>query len=38
VLFGTSALPLEVWLYALPFAAAMLALEEGRKLLQRVSQ
>jgi calcium-translocating P-type ATPase len=36
-LFGTAALPLEVWLYALPFAAAMLALEEGRKLLQRVS-
>jgi len=37
-LFGTDALPLEVWLYVLPFAAAMLVLEEGRKLLQRVSQ
>jgi calcium-translocating P-type ATPase len=35
-LFGTAALPLEVWLYVLPFAAAMLALEEGRKLLKRV--
>jgi sodium/potassium-transporting ATPase subunit alpha len=34
-IFGTAALPLEVWLYALPFAAAMFALEEGRKLLQR---
>ncbi|OFZ85906.1 MAG: ATPase [Betaproteobacteria bacterium RBG_16_66_20] len=35
-LFGTAALAPEVWLYVLPFAAAMLALEEGRKLLQRV--
>jgi len=34
-LFGTAALPLEVWLYVLPFAAAMFALEEGRKLLRR---
>jgi calcium-translocating P-type ATPase len=34
-LFGTAALPLEVWLYVLPFAAAMFVLEEGRKLLQR---
>jgi calcium-translocating P-type ATPase len=35
VLFGTAALPLEVWLYALPFVAAMVVLEEGRKLLRR---
>jgi sodium/potassium-transporting ATPase subunit alpha len=34
-LFGTAALPLEVWLYVLPFAAAMLVLEEGRKFLLR---
>jgi len=34
-LFGTAALPVEVWLYVLPFAAAMLALEEARKLLAR---
>jgi magnesium-transporting ATPase (P-type) len=31
-LFGTAALPLDVWLYMLPFAAAMFALEEARKL------
>lgn len=34
-LFGTAALPLEIWLCVLPFAAAMLALEEGRKILIR---
>jgi calcium-translocating P-type ATPase len=34
-LFGTAALPPEVWIFVLPFAAAMLALEEGRKLLRR---
>jgi sodium/potassium-transporting ATPase subunit alpha len=34
-LFGTDALPLEVWLFVLPFAAAMFVLEEGRKLAQR---
>jgi len=34
-LFGTAPLPQEVWLYVLPFAAAMFALEEGRKLLRR---
>jgi calcium-translocating P-type ATPase len=34
-LFGTAALPLQVWLFLLPFAAAMLALEEARKLLMR---
>ena len=33
--FGTAALPLDVWLTILPFAAGMLALEEGRKLLRR---
>jgi len=32
-LFGTAPLPLEVWLYVLPFAGAMLVLEEGRKFL-----
>jgi sodium/potassium-transporting ATPase subunit alpha len=35
-LFGTAALPAAVWLQVLPFAAAMFALEEGRKLLRRV--
>ncbi len=34
-LFGTAALPPEVWVYVLPFALAMLALEEARKLLAR---
>ena len=29
--FGTAPIALEVWLFMLPFAAAMLALEEGRK-------
>jgi magnesium-transporting ATPase (P-type) len=31
-LFGTAPLPLEVWLFVLPFAAAMLTLEELRKI------
>jgi calcium-translocating P-type ATPase len=35
-LFGTATLPLDVWLYMLPFAAAMFALEEARKLYVRV--
>lgn len=30
-LFGTSPISIEVWLFLLPFAAAMLILEEGRK-------
>ena len=30
-LFGTAGLPWEVWVFVLPFAAAMLGLEEGRK-------
>jgi magnesium-transporting ATPase (P-type) len=30
-LFGTAPLPLEVWLFLLPWAAAMIVLEEGRK-------
>jgi magnesium-transporting ATPase (P-type) len=34
--FGTAPIPLSVWLFVLPFAAAMLALEEGRKWLARV--
>jgi len=34
-LFGTAALPPAVWLYMLPFAAAMLVLEEARKRLLR---
>ena len=34
-LFGTVALPLEVWLVVLPFALALLMLEEARKLLTR---
>jgi calcium-translocating P-type ATPase len=35
VLFGTAPLPARVWLLAVPFALAMLALEEGRKRLLR---
>ncbi len=31
-LFGTAPVALEVWLYVLPFAAAMLLFEELRKL------
>jgi len=34
-LFGSAPIGWEVWLYALPFAFAMLALEEGRKALLR---
>ncbi|WP_300438073.1 cation-transporting P-type ATPase [Zoogloea sp.] len=34
-LFGTAPLPLEVWLFLLPWAAGMLAIEEGRKWLVR---
>jgi sodium/potassium-transporting ATPase subunit alpha len=34
-LFGTAPLGLEVWLFMLPFALGMLALEEMRKLLLR---
>jgi calcium-translocating P-type ATPase len=34
-LFGTAPLDLEVWLYLLPFAAGMLALEEFRKWMCR---
>jgi calcium-translocating P-type ATPase len=34
-IFGTAALPLEVWLFMLPFAASMLLLEEARKLAVR---
>jgi magnesium-transporting ATPase (P-type) len=34
-LFGTAPLDAATWLYMLPFAAAMLLLEEGRKLLLR---
>jgi hypothetical protein len=34
-LFGTAALPACIWMFALVFAAAMCALEEGRKALAR---
>jgi calcium-translocating P-type ATPase len=34
-IFGTAALPLEAWLFMLPFAAVMLLLEEARKLVVR---
>jgi hypothetical protein len=34
-LFGSAPIGWEVWLYALPFALAMLVLEEARKALQR---
>ncbi|OIQ78382.1 calcium-transporting ATPase 1 [mine drainage metagenome] len=34
-LFGTAALPAGIWLLILPFAGAMLMLEEGRKALLR---
>jgi len=34
-IFGTAALPPEAWLFMLPFAAAMLLLEEARKLIVR---
>ena len=35
VAFGTASIGAEVWLFMLPFAAAMLALEEGRKAFMR---
>lgn len=34
-IFGTAALPAGIWLFILPFAGAMLLLEEGRKALLR---
>ncbi len=34
-LFGTASIPFAVWLFILPFALAMLALEELRKWLVR---
>jgi calcium-translocating P-type ATPase len=33
--FGTAALPAEIWLFMLPFAGLMLLLDEGRKALFR---
>ncbi|MEW6325577.1 MAG: cation-translocating P-type ATPase C-terminal domain-containing protein, partial [Nitrospirota bacterium] len=33
--FGTAPIPPEVWLFVVPFAAAMLALEELRKWIAR---
>jgi calcium-translocating P-type ATPase len=35
LVFGTAPIDAQVWLFILPFAVAMLALEEGRKALQR---
>ena len=35
VIFGTAPIGAEAWLFMLPFAAAMLVLEEGRKALMR---
>jgi magnesium-transporting ATPase (P-type) len=35
VVFGTAPIGAEAWLFVLPFAAAMLALEEGRKAFMR---
>jgi len=35
LIFGTAALPIDAWLFMLPFAAAMLLLEEARKILAR---
>jgi calcium-translocating P-type ATPase len=35
VVFGTAPIGAEAWLFMLPFAAAMLALEEGRKAFMR---
>jgi magnesium-transporting ATPase (P-type) len=34
-LFGTAPIPLDVWLYVVPFALVMLLLEELRKALMR---
>jgi len=36
-IFGTAPIALEVWLFVLPFAVLMLALEEARKMLVRRS-
>jgi calcium-translocating P-type ATPase len=33
--FGTSALPLAVWIFIIPFACAMIAMEEFRKWIRR---
>jgi len=35
LVFGTSPIGVEVWLYVVPFMLGMLALEEGRKRLVR---
>jgi len=35
IVFGTAPIGAEAWLFMLPFAAAMLALEEGRKAFMR---
>jgi sodium/potassium-transporting ATPase subunit alpha len=35
LIFGTAPIPLTVWLFMIPFAITMLALEEFRKLLVR---
>lgn len=35
LLFGTAPIPAEVWLFMIPFAVAMMALEEARKWLVR---
>ena len=37
VIFGTAPIGIEVWLFLIPFAAAMLMLEEGRKAAVRRS-
>jgi magnesium-transporting ATPase (P-type) len=37
-LFGTAPVTSEVWLFAIPFALAMVVLEEGRKWLMRRSE
>jgi len=37
-LFGTAPLTAEVWLFAMPFAVALLVMEEGRKWLVRRSE
>jgi sodium/potassium-transporting ATPase subunit alpha len=36
MIFGTAPLPLEAWLFLLPFALAMLLLEESRKWFLRI--
>jgi hypothetical protein len=35
MIFGTAPLGLGSWLFLVPFAAAMLMLEEGRKMVAR---